>query len=62
MGCWFQLRKPWLEALRSGALSYSPTEAVDQAILAFAELEASWATTVEGPHVYACHWRTKPPK
>jgi hypothetical protein len=55
MGCWFQLRKPWLEVLRSGALSYSPAEAVDQAILAFAEVEAWWATRVEGPHVYIWH-------
>jgi Domain of unknown function (DUF4304) len=50
--CWFQLRKPFWEALRSDSASYSPDELVDQVTAAFAELEDWWSSKRIGPHVY----------
>ncbi|KQZ40063.1 DUF4304 domain-containing protein [Duganella sp. Root1480D1] len=49
--CWFQLRKPWLEALSSRRLKYQPEEVVDQLIAYFLEMEAWWSDKLEGPHV-----------
>ena len=52
LGCWFQLRKPSWEAVSTLTLRYSPAEVVEQAIVAFPELEEWWATRAEGPHIY----------
>jgi len=52
LGCWFNLRRPWLEALRTGQLRYKPEQVVGQVISCFPELEAWWSEGVEGPHVY----------
>ena len=52
LGCWFQLRKPLLKAITSGAWHFTPSEVVDQVIQSFSELEAWWATKAEGPHIY----------
>lgn len=52
LSCWFNLRKPWLEVLRTGQFQYSPEQVVSQVISCFAELEAWWSEGVEGPHVY----------
>ena len=53
LGSWFGLRKPFLEALRTGRLTYTPDEVVAQLITWFPEAEAWWATRAEGEHVYA---------
>jgi len=53
LSSWFNLRKPLLEALRSGQLKYTPDEVVSQLIAWFPEVEAWWATRAEGEHVYA---------
>lgn len=52
MSCWFNIRRPWLEALRTGRLKYAPDEVVDQLISYFPEIEIFWSTGTEGPHVY----------
>lgn len=52
LSCWFNLRKPWLEALKTGRLKYHPDQVVDQLISCFPELEAWWLDGTEGPHVY----------
>jgi hypothetical protein len=52
MNCWFNLRRPWLEVLRAGRLSYTPDEVVDQLISCFPEIEEWWSTGTEGAHVY----------
>lgn len=53
--CWFQLRKPWLESLRTLQWAYTPEEVAVQLITHFAELEAWWQTRTAGRHVYI--WR-----
>lgn len=53
MSSWFNLRRPLLEALRSGRLTYTPEEVVGQLVAWFPEVEAWWATRVQGRHVYA---------
>ena len=52
MSCWFNLRRPWLEVIRTGRLRYKPDEVVDQLITCFPEIEAWWSNGIEGPHVY----------
>jgi len=52
LGCWFNLRRPWHEVLRTGHLRYKPEQVVGQVISCFPELEAWWSEGVEGPHVY----------
>lgn len=54
--CWFRLRRPWLEVLRSRRLKYQPEEVVDQLISYFLEIEAWWSDKLEGPHVQRL-WR-----
>jgi hypothetical protein len=53
LSSWFGLRKPFLEALQTGRLNYTPQEVVSQLIAWFPEVEAWWATRAEGEHVYA---------
>jgi hypothetical protein len=48
---WFDLRKPWGEALRSLRLRYRPDAVVDQLIARFPEAEAWWTRGAVGPHV-----------
>lgn len=52
LSCWFNLRKPWLEILRTGRLRYTPDEVVDHLISCFPEIEAWWSNGTEGPHVH----------
>lgn len=52
INCWFNLRKPWLEILRTGQFRYKPDEVVDDLISCFPEIEAWWSSGTEGPHVY----------
>lgn len=52
ISCWFNLRKPWLETLRTGQFRYKPDEVVDHLISCFPEIEAWWSNGTEGPHVY----------
>jgi hypothetical protein len=52
LSCWFNLRKPLLEVVRTGRFRYKPDEVVDQLISCFPEVEAWWSTGAEGPHVY----------
>ena len=49
--CWFQLKRPWLDALASMRRTYNPHDVVDQLIAYFPEIETWWAEKVEGPHV-----------
>jgi hypothetical protein len=49
--CWFHLRKPWVEVLRSGRLLYEPHEVVDQVITLFPEIEVWWDEKRDGPHL-----------
>lgn len=49
---WFSTRRPWLEILMTGRLTYTPEEVVAQLIVCFPELEAWWASGHEGPHLY----------
>ena len=49
--CWFQLKRPWLDALASMRRTYYPHEVVDQLIDRFAEIETWWAEKAEGPHI-----------
>ena len=48
---WFQLDKPWLEAMVSLRRRYQPEEVVDQLVALFPEVESWWSNKVEGPHV-----------
>jgi hypothetical protein len=48
---WFQLRKPWLEAIASLQRQYEPEEVVDQLLAFFPEVEAWWSDQAEGPHL-----------
>jgi hypothetical protein len=50
--CWFGLHRSWWSRIRSGRWSHTPTEAVDEVIAAFAELEAWWLRGEAGPHIY----------
>jgi hypothetical protein len=52
MSCWFNLRKPLLQVLRTGRLKYKPDEVVEHLISCFPEIEAWWSSGIEGPHVY----------
>ncbi len=52
MSCWFNLRKPWLEALQTWRIRYTPDEVVEQLITFFPEIETWWSCGTEGPHVY----------
>jgi hypothetical protein len=52
LGCWFTLRKPLGEILRTGRLKYEPVEVVDQLISYFGEVEEWWSNGAEGPHIY----------
>jgi len=52
LSCWFNLRRPWLEVVRTGRLKYHPDQVVDQLISCFPEVEAWWLDGTEGPHVY----------
>ena len=49
--CWFQLKRPWLDALASMRRTYIPHEVVDQLIEYFHEIETWWAEKAEGPHI-----------
>ena len=49
--CWFQLKRPWPDALASMRRTYNPDEVVDQLIEYFPEIETWWAEKVEGPHI-----------
>ena len=49
--CWFRLRKPLLDFLRSGQRSYQPDEVIEQLIALFPELEAWWTHRQSGPHL-----------
>ena len=55
LGCWFGLRRPWLNVLTSGRWAYTIDEVVDELIDAFDEFEAWWNDGSEGPHIYI--WR-----
>jgi hypothetical protein len=52
LSCWFNLRKPLREVIKTGRLKYAPEEVVEQVISCFPEMEAWWASGAEGPHVY----------
>lgn len=52
MGCWFQLRRPWLEQLIRLSRHHTPQEVAAHATAAFAEVEQWWATKARGPHVH----------
>ena len=51
-GCWFQLRKPLLEAILSRQWTYNPDEVVETVISVFPEVEAWWVDKTVGPHLY----------
>lgn len=52
LSCWFNLRKPLLEVVRTGRFKYTPDEVVNQIIACFPEVQAWWSSGAEGPHVY----------
>jgi len=51
-GCWFRLRKPWVEMLTTGKWNFRPDEVADEVAQAFGEMEEWFASKAEGPHIY----------
>ena len=49
--CWFQTRKPLLEAVGTFEWNYPVATVVDAAMAAFPEVEAWWENRAVGPHV-----------
>jgi hypothetical protein len=50
--CWFSLRRPWRNRLRTWKWNYTPAEVVEELISAFDELETWWSRGEAGPHIY----------
>src|SRR5262249_27217771 len=50
---WFQLRRPFLERIKSWKPEYTPAQVVDAVLSAYPEMEAWWTSGTIGPHVYA---------
>lgn len=48
---WFQLRKPWMEALLTMERSYSPEAVTHELLRLFPEIERWWDGRVVGPHI-----------
>ena len=49
--CWFQLKKPLFEAVRTLERRYSAEAVVEQLLAAFPEVEAWWQHRTVGPHI-----------
>ena len=52
MFCWFNIKRPWLNKLKTGKWYYAPEEVVDELIDAYEELEEWFRSKRAGPHVH----------